>query len=234
MSGTDHEGLVGSWSSWPTVVGDPPADREGLHRQSARGLLLLAVVGVVVAVVLVLVSWPRGELAPAVQPPVVPGTAAPAAPVGGVSSPAIDGSVVVDVAGEVRHPGVRELPAGSRVTDAIDAAGGLTRRADTSALNLARVLVDGEQVLVGASGAGSGVPGSETSATPLASGTSLVSINTATSEQLDLLPGIGPVLAQAIIDYRTQNGPFATIEQLLEVSGIGDATYADLQALVTL
>lgn len=202
-------------------------------------MVVLAALGVVVAVTLLLLNWPRGEAAPDVaRPPLVAGSNGSATPGVIGSTPAVTGVVVVDVAGEVRRPGVRELPAGSRVIDAIDAAGGLTRRADTTALNLARVLTDGEQVLVAGRVTEPSVPGAPPpSAVPsgtVTSSTSLVSINTGTLEQLDALPGIGPVLAQAIIDYRTQNGPFVSIEQLLDVSGIGDATFADLQGLVTL
>jgi competence protein ComEA len=148
--------------------------------------------------------------------------------------------VVVHVAGEVRHPGLVELAAGSRVADAVEAAGGATRRAVTSSVNLARPLVDGEQVVVLGRGdgpvvaapgpPGAGVPGGGTSA----GGTSgPVNLNTASLEQLDALPGIGPVLAQRILEWRSANGRFTTVEELGEVSGIGDATLADLRPAVT-
>ncbi len=187
----------------------------------------------VIAGMFLVLNWPRGSLAPdAAVPPVIPGattlgTASPQV------SPSPTGQVVVDVAGEVRHPGVCELPAGSRVIDALHAAGGLTHRGDTTSLNLARVLTDGEQVLVPRRTSPTG--GGTVPTTSSSSGTgAMVSINTATLEQLDELPGIGPVLAQAIIDYRTQNGPFTSLEQLTDVSGIGDATYADIEPFVTL
>ena len=139
--------------------------------------------------------------------------------------------MVVDVAGAVRRPGVVELPVGSRVVDALEAAGGMLPRGNSTTLNLARVLADGEQVLVPARGAAA-VPGS-----PLAPPGGVVTpaqldLNTATLEQLDTLPGIGPVLAQRILDWRTANGGFGSIDQLREVSGIGDATFAELEALV--
>jgi competence protein ComEA len=136
--------------------------------------------------------------------------------------------LVVDIAGKVRNPGLRKLPAGSRVADALKAAGGAVPGADTSALNLARLLADGEQLLVGApappsSGASAAGPGGP--AVP-------VSLSTATLDQLETLPGVGPVLAQHIVDYRTQHGGFASIDQLNDVTGIGDHRFTDLKPLV--
>ena len=138
------------------------------------------------------------------------------------------------VDGKVRRPGIVRLPAGSRVVDAVKAAGGPRRGANLSGLNLARVLVDGEQVVVGVPtpagvaagaastpGSGAGPPGA------------LVNINTATQDQLETLPGIGPVTAQAILQWRTDNGAFSAVDELLEVSGIGEATLADLAPFVT-
>jgi competence protein ComEA len=133
--------------------------------------------------------------------------------------------LVVDIAGKVRNPGLRKLPSGSRVADALRAAGGAVPGADTSALNLARLLADGEQILVGAPA-------------PLPSGTSPsgpsapVSLGTATLDQLETLPGVGPVLAQHILDYRARHGGFASIDQLNDVTGIGDRRFADLKPLV--
>jgi competence protein ComEA len=142
--------------------------------------------------------------------------------------------LVVDVAGKVRRPGLYRLPDGARVDDAIRAAGGPLRGVDLSSLNLAARVVDGQQILVGrpAPGLAGGAPGAGTGATT--ESTAPVSLNTATLEQLETLPGIGPVLAQNIIDWRTANGGFASVEQLTEVSGIGDVTFAELQPLVTL
>ncbi|QWC85853.1 helix-hairpin-helix domain-containing protein [Nocardioidaceae bacterium] len=144
--------------------------------------------------------------------------------------------VVVDVAGRVRRPGLATLPAGSRVADAIDSAGGARRGVDLTNLNLARVLVDGEQVLVGvdpAAGAPLGVPGVATGATPDPSSVALVNLNTADQPTLETLPGVGPVTAAAILQWRTDHGAFTTVEELLEVSGIGPATLEDLAPLVT-
>jgi competence protein ComEA len=208
--------------------GNSPPVRLNVERPAARGLMMLAGGAAIGATVVVLVGWPRGEaVTGGADPPIIVATSsAPSAGVVPSSTSESSAVVVVDVAGSVRRPGVVELPTGSRVIDALKAAGGVRGKGDTTALNLAKVLVDGEQILVGSSR-------QQPLASTAPSATSdLVDINTATLEQLDTLPGIGPVLAQAIIDWRTQNGSFTSIEQLQEVSGIGDATFADLQALV--
>lgn len=139
--------------------------------------------------------------------------------------------VTVHVRGRVERPGVVTLPAGSRVIDALEAAGGLRGRAPLGDLNLARVLVDGEQVNVGVRGAPApGAQGGTPSEAPVEPG--LVDLNTATSSDLEALPGIGPVLAERIVQWRTDNGPFTDVEILGEVSGIGDALMAQLRPLV--
>ncbi len=158
------------------------------------------------------------------------------APGGGAQASAPGSTdLVVDVAGRVRHPGIVELPQGSRVVDAIAAAGGARPHVSLTALNLARVLVDGEQIVVGVHVPGVvGSPGSMAGA-PVGAPTTAVArveLNTATAEQLDTLPGVGPVTAQAILQWRTDNGPFTSVDELLEVSGIGDATLADLRPYV--
>lgn len=147
-----------------------------------------------------------------------------------VTSSAAPTQVVVDVAGEVRRPGIVTLPVGSRVHQAIAKAGGLKRGVDTTSLNLARVLVDGEQVLVGVEAPAASAAGG--AAAPLAPGAA-VNLNTATLEQLDALPGVGPVTAQHILDWRTEHGSFTAVDDLLDVPGIGDKTLADLRDLVT-
>ncbi|WUT25807.1 ComEA family DNA-binding protein [Streptomyces sp. NBC_00696] len=146
--------------------------------------------------------------------------------------------IVVDVSGKVREPGVHRLPAGSRVTDALRAAGGVRPGTNTEGLNRARFLVDGEQIVVGGPapaavpGAGgantAGVAGSAAGA----ASTAPVSLNTGTAEQLNTLPGVGLVLAQHIIDYRTQHGGFRSVDELRQVNGIGDRRFADLRDLV--
>ena len=132
------------------------------------------------------------------------------------------------------------LSSGARVIDAIKAAGGQTRRADLSAVNLARRVTDGEQITVPRPGqpvtAASGVApssGSESSGATAVSGQP-VNLNTATEAQLDELPGVGPVLAGRIVAWRQQNGQFTSVSQLGDVSGIGDATLAKLRSLVTI
>jgi competence protein ComEA len=166
----------------------------------------------------------------------LPEQAPPSAP---AASSAPVGEVTVHVRGKVVKPGVIALPVGSRVIDAIDAAGGLRPGASSGHLNLARLLVDGEQVVVGvrrASGeAATGAPGASQSQDAGSSGTGpteLVDINTATASELEVLPGIGPVLAGRIVQWRADNGPFTDVEVLGEVSGIGDALMAQLRPLI--
>lgn len=144
------------------------------------------------------------------------------------ASPAV---VLVDVAGWVRRPGVYELREGDRVIDAIDAAGGARSGAALDALNLAAPLVDGTQILVPKASAVAPPVGAAPGATP--GGTALININTASAADLETLSGIGVVLAQRIVDYRTQNGPFTSVDGLLDVSGIGDATLAEIRDDVT-
>ncbi|MEV0171793.1 ComEA family DNA-binding protein [Streptomyces sp. NPDC050803] len=139
--------------------------------------------------------------------------------------------IVVDVSGKVREPGIQRLPAGSRVADALRAAGGVRSGASTEGLNRARFLVDGEQVVVGAP-APAQVPAQSGTGVAGAAPAAPVSLNTATAEQLDTLPGVGPVLAQHIIDHRTRHGGFRSVDELREVNGIGDRRFADLRNLV--
>ncbi len=233
----------------------------------------LAVVAVLVAATLCLAAWwvlrsdARAVEAPAtsvgLEPapelvaitPAAAGSPLPVpAPAGGTSSGAAPtdvatgageqtGEVLVDVAGRVRRPGVVTLPAGSRVVDALDAAGGARPGVDLVGLNLARVLVDGEQVLVGAPAAPAAGPASAASAppaaapapgaapgSPAASGApvALVDLNTADLATLETLPQVGPVTGQAIITWRDQNGGFTAVEELLEVDGIGEVTLAQI------
>ena len=190
-----------------------------------------------------------GAVSPSVVAPLVPSAQPPAA------APAV---VVVSVVGLVHKPGLVTLKSNARVADAIAAAGGARQGADTVSLNLAQPLHDGDQVLVGyagpdgqrsmrsavlsgASGASPTAGGALTSAAgPASSGGpgrgasgGLVNLNTATEEQLDTLPGVGPVTAKAIVDWRTKNGSFGSVDQLAEVDGIGPARMAKLRDLVT-
>ncbi len=144
----------------------------------------------------------------------------------------------VHVTGAVVRPGVYDLLKDSRVLDAVEAAGGFVAEADKNALNLAARVEDGERL--GIPYVAGYVPDeeegfvvvSEGTPSPLA-GEDLVDINNASLEELDKLPGIGPTTAQKIIDYRDENGPFARIEDIVNVSGIGSATYADIKDLIT-
>ena len=142
-------------------------------------------------------------------------------------------TIIVDVAGWVRQPGVYEFTSGQRVIDAVNRAGGPKKGADLTALNLAAVLTDGTQIVVPQTG--SAVPGGlgSTSAGETTAGAALININTASETELETLSGVGPVTAAAIIDYRTQNGPFATVDDLIDVSGIGPATLEQIRPFVT-
>ncbi len=144
-----------------------------------------------------------------------------------VASPSAVAGVVVHVAGKVRAPGLYTLPEGARVADAIEAAGGPTRKADLDLLNLAEVLLDGTKVEVLGKGAAA-------VAAPGVAGETAISINSADQVTLEQIPGIGPVKAGAIVAYRDEAGSFTSIEQLLEVTGIGPATLEALRPYVTL
>ena len=141
------------------------------------------------------------------------------------------GEVVVHVAGAVSSPGVYTLPADSRVDDAVRAAGA-TADADLSQLNLAQKLADGQKITVPVAGA-TPADGSSAATTADSDNGGLININTATQEELESLPSIGEVRAQAIIAYREEHGGFRTIDELKEVSGIGDKIFADISPHVT-
>ena len=169
-------------------------------------------------------------------------TATPSSPSpAGTASPAPVTEVVVHVAGRVLHPGVVHLPVGARVVDAIAAAGGATAEADPARINLARQLADGEQVLVLA--VGEPMPAPLPGSPPATTGTGAprqpaadagpVNLNTATLADLDTLPGVGPVLAQRILDWRETNGWFTSVDELREITGVGEKRLADLRGKVT-
>ncbi|MCB5906770.1 ComEA family DNA-binding protein [Streptomyces pinistramenti] len=227
--------------------------------KALAALALVLVVAVVIAVQHFWAAGPEPVRAPAAERAVsVPsrqsglsssGTPS-AGPAASASSGADGGSgkrLVIDVEGKVRHPGIHRLPAGSRVTDALDAAGGVLHGASTQGLNRARLLADGEQIVVGGAGAGVGAGGGGAAAEAAANGPPSeagasgggpgapgqpVSLGTATEQQLDTLPGVGPVLARHIIEFRTRHGGFRSVDQLREVTGIGERRFADLRPLV--
>ena len=138
--------------------------------------------------------------------------------------------VLVDVAGWVRQPGVYEMHQGDRVIDALHAAGGAKPGANLTSLNLASLLQDAQQILVLRRGAGP--PGSGGGGASIGAG-GKINLNAATLDQLESLPGIGEVLGQRILDYREQHGPFHSVDDLLNVSGIGPSHLADVKDLVT-
>ena len=142
--------------------------------------------------------------------------------------PAGDGRVVVDVAGEVERPGVYKLPAGARVEDALEEAGGPTRRADLSQINRAAKVEDGRQILVPARAR----RGEAVASTGPAAADAVINLNTATLEQLDTLDGVGPATAQKILDYRDEHGGFGSVDELDQIPGIGEKRLAALREKV--
>ena len=217
----------------------PPTWRDRLEAISADlgvGPRRLVLVAVAIAGIALVAWWLLRS--PAGPPPEV--GLPVATTVSGGAPPTTPGEVVVHAAGAVRTPGVYTLPSGSRVADLVDVAGGLAGDADPERLNLAGPLTDGGRVYVPRVGqadvplavgevpAAPGAPGQG------ADGTGpMVNVNTADGPQLETLPGIGPATAAAIIDHREQHGPFASVEDLLDVRGIGDARLADIRDLVT-
>jgi competence protein ComEA len=138
--------------------------------------------------------------------------------------------VVVDVVGAVRRPGLYRLAHGARIADALTRAGGATAKADLAQVNLAAPLADGEQVVVPRRGAGIAAPGAGSA--PAGGPAAPVQLSTATLEQLDSLPGVGPVTAQKILDYRQEHGAFQSVDELDAVSGIGPKRLEQLRELV--
>jgi len=163
-----------------------------------------------------------------------PGTGAAAAPITPVrpARPAAVKQVVVDVVGAVRNPGLYRLREGSRIADALALAGGATRKAQVASVNLAAPVADGEQIAVPVRGAAIAGSGAAPTPTPGSSPTAPVDLNTATAEQLDALPGIGPATAQKILDYRQAHGAFHSVSELDAVPGIGPGRIAQLKGLV--
>ncbi|MCZ7378942.1 helix-hairpin-helix domain-containing protein [Micromonospora sp. WMMC250] len=200
----------------------------GAFDPGRRGVRALAVVAVVVVLVAAGWAWRSRPQSEPVAPPVSESTAA--ASVGDPSASGF-GELVVTVAGKVRKPGLVRLPAGSRLADAVQAAGGALPGVDVALLNPARKVTDGELIVVGVTpppGGPAAPPGGGA-----APATGPLNLNTATLAQLDALPGVGPVLAQRILAHRDQHGGFKSVGDLRQVDGIGDARYEQLKDLVT-
>ncbi|TNM41289.1 DNA-binding protein [Nocardioides albidus] len=227
---------------------DPrPALAPLADRLPALGVPQIAIVALAIAVGLAVTTWwvvrdrtePLEPVSAEAASPLVATTAgsgaedpdpsASGAPSEGAPAAA---SVTVDVAGKVRRPGIVVLAAGARVTDALQAAGGPRKGVDLTPLNLARVLVDGEQIVVGAPATGSAPSTGSAGGAGGGSGP-LVNLNTAGLSELESLPEVGPVTAQSIIAWREAHGGFTSVDELLEVDGIGDKTLEQISPHVT-
>lgn len=210
----------------------PPAvqnGRAGLQPAHAAVVVLVILLGLAVTVLVTGLGRPRVQAIEPAPAATILATGTPAAAADSPAAGAESGAaLVIHVAGKVANPGIVQLPPGSRVIDAIEAVGGAEDDVDLTALNLARVLSDGEQVVVGID------PPPQAPTGHQGSGPSLVSLNSASPEQLATLPGIGPTLAARIVQWREQNGRFTAVDELLEVSGIGPAKYEAIAELVTL
>jgi competence protein ComEA len=224
----------------------------GAFDPGRRGVRALAVVAAVVVLIAAALAWrarpqveavpegPAGQAADAAVSTAMSTSTSTSTDAGvpggaGRSSAGLPNEVVVAVGGKVRKPGLVRLPAGARVADALQAAGGASSTSDVALLNLARKVVDGELILVGVSAppgllapaGGGGAPGGGAPAG------GPVNLNTATLAELDTLPGVGPVLAQRILDSRAQHGGFKAVSDLRKVDGIGASRYEQLKDLVT-
>jgi competence protein ComEA len=202
-----------------------------LSRAEMVGLIVVVVTTLAGAGLWFQRSLPRPVQIASSGSPVTPASGSPGAvqPSGARAASPSGTPLIVDVAGMVRRPGVYEFQPGDRVIDAVDRAGGALAHADLALINLAAPLTDGQQVVVPREGGGGGAPGTVTAP----DGTTVVNINTADATALEGLPGIGEVLAAAVVQYRDEHGPFTSVDQLQDVSGIGPATFEDIKDQVT-
>ncbi len=211
------------------MIGEPLRERlRSLDRRELAGLLVVAALLVGGAAL-----WYVRSLPSSVSIHAPPDRTGPGQNAASTISPS-PATIVVDVAGWVIRPGVYEFRQGDRVIDAVRMAGGAKPGADLTSINLASLLTDGQQIVVPRKGkGGASVPGVGPGGPPGSGGAALINLNTATLDQLESLPGIGPALAQRIIDYRQEHGPFRSVDELLNVSGIGEKRLADLRSSVT-
>jgi competence protein ComEA len=205
---------------------DPPA--WPVPGMWVRLVALLAVIVAIGGVAVLLTSWPWEQQPESVAVARSAASGDPFTDPFQAASPSASPPVTVHVVGDVRTPGVVHLPAGSRVVDAVKAAGGLRRGGELGGTNLARLLADGERIEVG----GSDAAGSGGSGGTIAGSAGPLDLNTATAEQLDTLPGVGPVTAAKILAWRSTHNRFSVVDELAEVPGIGPKTLADLRPLV--
>ncbi|MEH1055261.1 helix-hairpin-helix domain-containing protein [Micromonospora sp. CPCC 206171] len=248
-SGRPRRSAPTTSTPWAAVdeadTGMPPPDEDvstvaptsrlpgpGAFDPGRRGVRALAAVAVVVVLGAGFWTWRSRPQAEPVRP--VASVSAPEVSAAPEATATGSGELVVAVAGKVRRPGLVRVPAGARVADAVQAAGGALPGVDVALLNPARKVADGELILVGVAAP----PGQPGAAAPPAAGDppapgGLVNLNTATLAQLDGLPGVGPVLAQRILTHRDQHGGFRSVGDLRQVEGIGDARYEQLKDLVT-
>lgn len=189
-----------------------------IEKEQKQGLILIFILTVGIAGFYFLKSRP--SMQPALAPDLTQGMVQEK-----FSESPVD--LIINVAGKVNNPGVYQLPQGSRVIDAIKAAGNQRNGVDISDINLARILVDGEQILVG-----SPKPSSGKAAAKKITIDNPLDINRATIRQLDTLPGIGPVTAQRIIDYRTKVGRINSVDELKKISGLGGAKFEEIKSLL--
>lgn len=224
---TEDSARVDEALSVETAGAESPASaRSGTLRRVAVPVIVLVVLAAALTAVVTVGARPEPERAPPL--PAVAGTPQSRA-AGRPPDPAPRAELVVSVVGKVRKPGLVRLPVGARVADAIKAVGGARRGVDLTTLNLARKLADGEQIYVGIPiPAAVLMPDTGGGAAP-----AKVSLNSASQEQLEALPGVGEVTAKRILEWRAQHGGFTSVEQLREIEGIGERRFAGLRDQVT-
>lgn len=223
---TVEERIRALWSSRPDDEAEYvlPSYTFSTSTNTRRTLIKFMVVAVAATGMFVWLNRPHTQATPQI---ISSGT-----PLGASPIPAISTKIVIDVEGKVRYPGLRTLSSDARVADAIAAAGGILPGVPEGTVNLAARLVDGQQLIVGqpASASLSGGPANQGSAQT----TSRISLNSATESDFESLPGVGPVLANRILNWRIQHGPFSSIEDLQSIPGIGPKVFANLSSYVTL